>query len=199
MNRRELIGLICGSGAVWPLAARAQQAKLSTIGFLGATTPSGASQWVTAFVQRLRELGWVEGRNIAIEYRWAEGRNQRVAEFAAEFVRLGVDIIVTWGTAPALTAKQTTSVVPIIFAVAADPLGSGLVASLSRPGGNVTGLSLQHSDLAGKQLELLREAIPQLRRMAIMCNVSSPSAVLEMHELQASARMIGLEVATLEI
>ena len=131
----------------------------------------GQSQWIAAFVQRLRELGWIEGRNVAIEYRWAEGRTERSAEIAAEFVRLKVDVIVTHGTASILAAKQATSVIPIVFAVAADPVGSGLVASLARPGGNVTGLSNQLTDLAGKRLELLREVVPGLRRLAIMANV----------------------------
>ena len=146
-------------------------------------------------MQRLRELGWIEGRTVAIEYRWAEGRSERFAEIAAEFVRLKVDVIVTAGTA-VLAAKQATSVIPIVFAVASDPVGTGLVASLARPGGNVTGLSLQATDLAGKRLELLREVVPGLRRLAIMANVGYPAAVLEMGEVQATARTLGLEVAT---
>ena len=161
LQRREFITLLGGAAAAWPLAARAQQpAKLPTIGFLGATTASAAGPWTTAFVQRLRELGWIEGRNVAIEYRWAEGRYERFAEIAAEFVRRKVDVIVTAATAPVIAAKQATSVIPIVFAVAGDPVGSGLVASLARPGGNVTGLSLQQTDLAGKRLELLREVVP---------------------------------------
>jgi ABC-type uncharacterized transport system substrate-binding protein len=198
MKRRAFITLL-GSAAAWPLAARAQQlAKLPTIGFLGTTTPSGWSQWVAAFVQRLRDLGWVEGRTITLEYRWAEGRDERFAAIAAEFVQLKVDVIVTSGTA-LLAAKQATSVIPIVFAVANDPVGSGFVASLSRPGGNVTGLSLQSTDLAGKRLELLREVVPGLRRLAIMAHVGNPGAVLELAGIQAAARALGLEVATLEI
>ena len=150
-------------------------------------------------MQRLRELGWIEGRTVAIEYRWAEGRSERFAEIAAEFVRLKVDVIVTSGTAAVVAAKQATSVIPIVFAVAGDPVGSGLVASLARPGGNVTGLSIQAADLAGKRLELLREVVPGLRRLAIMANVGNPVAVLEMSEVQAAARTLGLEVITLEI
>ena len=157
------------------------------------------SQWVAAFVQRLRELGWIEGRTVAIEYRWAEGRSERFAEIAAEFVRLKVDVIVTAGTAAVVAAKQATSVIPIVFAAAGDPVGTGLVASLARPGGNVTGLSIQATDLAGKRLELLREVVPGLRRLAIMANVGNPAAVLEMGEVQAAARTLGLEVVTLEI
>src|SRR3984893_5744638 len=198
LRRRGFIRML-GGAAAWPLAARAQQAaKLPTIGFLGGSTPSLWSAWVSAFVQRLRELGWVEGRNVAIEYRWAEGRNERYTEIANEFVRLKVDVIVTAG-ASVVAAKQATSVIPIVFAVAADPLGAGLVARLARPGGNVTGLSLQFTDLAGKRLELLREVVPGLRRLEIMGNVASPSAALEMREAQTTARTLGLEVASSEI
>ena len=147
MRRREFLLLLGGGvAAAWPLAARAQQGgKLPTIGFLGATTRTSQSEWTAAFMQRLRELGWIEGRTVAIEYRWADGRSERYAEIAAEFVRLKVDVIVTGGTA-ALAAKQTTSAIPIVFAVASDPVESGMVESLARPGGNVTGLSLQRAD-----------------------------------------------------
>jgi putative tryptophan/tyrosine transport system substrate-binding protein len=200
MRRREFITLIGGAAATWPLAARAQQTgKQPTIGFLGGGTSSAQSLWTAAFVQRLRELGWIEGRTIAIEYRWAEGRSDRLADIAAEFVRLKVDVIVTNSAEPVLAAKQATSAIPIVFGAAADPVGNGLVASLARPGGNVTGLSLQFTDLAGKRLELLREVVPSLRRLAIMANVGAPGAVLEIHEAQTAARTFGLEVATVEI
>jgi putative ABC transport system substrate-binding protein len=200
LRRREFITLLCGAGAAWPLAARAQQpAKLPTIGFLGPNTPSLDSRRVGAFVQRLRELGWIEGRNVAIEYRWAEGRTQRLAEFAAEFVRLKVDVIVTSGTPPVVAAKQATSVIPIVFAAVGDPVGTGLVTSLARPGGNVTGLSIQATDLAGKRLELLREVVPGLHRLAIMANAGASPAVLEMAEVQTTARALGLEVVASEI
>jgi ABC-type uncharacterized transport system substrate-binding protein len=199
LRRREFVTLLGGAAAAWPLGARAQQLpKLPTIGFLGGTSPSVVSQSVAAFVQRLRELGWVEGRNVAIEYRWAEGRSERFAEIAAEFVRLKVDVIVTVGSA-VLDAKRAASVIPIVFAVASDPVGGGLVESLARPGGNVTGLSVQNSDLAGKRVELLREVVPGLRRVAVMANVGYAGAVQEMGEAQAAARMFGLEVVTLEI
>jgi putative ABC transport system substrate-binding protein len=171
---------------------------LPTIGFLGAATLLSWSQWTAAFVQRLRELGWIEGRTVAIEYRWAEGRSERFAEIATEFVRLKVDVIVTVGGAVS-AAKQATSVIPIVFAVAVDPLGTGLIASLARPGGNVTGLSIQQTDLAGKRLELLREVVPSLRQLAIMANGGYPAAVAEMGEVQATARTFGLEVTTVEI
>jgi putative tryptophan/tyrosine transport system substrate-binding protein len=198
MNRRDFITLL-GGAAAWPLAARAQQSgKLPTIGFLGASAPSAWGPWTTAFVQRLRELGWIEGRNVAIEYRWAEGRSERYAEIAAEFVRLKVGVIVTAGSAvPA--AKQATSVIPIVFAVANDPIGGGLVASLSRPGGNVTGLSVQAPDLVGKRLELLHQVLPSFRGMAIMANAGYPAAVQEMGEVQATAGTLGLKITRLEI
>jgi putative ABC transport system substrate-binding protein len=176
-----------------------QPARLPTIGYVGANTPSVESQRIDVFVQRLRELGWIEGRTIAIEVRWAEGRNERLAEIAAEFIRLKVDVIVTVGTPAVVTAKQATSVIPIVVAVAGDPIGTGLVASLARPGGNVTGLSLQTTDLVGKRLELLREVVPDLRRLAILADAGNPQGVLEMDEVQAAARGLGIEVAPLEI
>jgi putative tryptophan/tyrosine transport system substrate-binding protein len=200
IRRREFIATL-GSAAVYlPLAAHAQQpAKLPTIGLLGATTLSVESQRVAAFVQRLRELGWTEGRTIAIEDRWAEGRNERFAEIAAEFIRLKADVIVTAGTASVLAAKQATSVIPIVFAAAGDPVGMDLVASLARPGGNVTGLSVQSPDLVGKRLEILREVVPSLRRVAILGNVGNPIAVPEMGEVQAAARLLGVEASRFEI
>jgi putative ABC transport system substrate-binding protein len=199
-RRRDFITLLGRAAAAWPIAARAQQpmAKLPTIGFLGTNTPSAQSRWTAAFVQRLRELGWIEGRTFAIEYRWAEGRSERFLELATDIVRLKVDVIVTTGAA-VIPAKQATSVVPIVFAVATDPVGSGLVASLARPGGNVTGLSLQQSDIAAKRLELLREVVPGLGRLGVIVNISSPGAALEMREVQGTARVLGLDVVTVEI
>jgi putative ABC transport system substrate-binding protein len=200
MRRREFISLFGGAAFAWPLAARAQQStKVPTIGFLGSGTPAAQSQWVAAFLQRLRELGWIEGRNLTIEYRWAEGSSVRAADLAAEFVRLKVDVIVTYANPMVIATKHATSVIPIVFAAAADPLGTGLVAALAQPGGNVTGLSVQNTDLAGKHLELLRDLIPGLRRLAIMVNVRNSAAVLEMRAVQSAAHSIGLEVATLEI
>jgi len=185
---------------VWPLAARAQQGgKVPTIGILGSGTPATQGHWYAAFVQRLRELGWIDGRTVAIEYRWAEGRDEHAAEIAAELARRKVDVIVTSATAGIVAAKQATSVIPVVFAAAGDPVGTGLVASLARPGGNVTGLSIQQTDLAGKRLELLREVIPSLRRLAMLVNVGNPLAVLDVGEVQAAARTLGLEVITLEI
>jgi putative ABC transport system substrate-binding protein len=199
MKRRQFITLLGGAAVAWPFLARAQQSgKLPTIGFLIESTPADLSQRTAVFVQRLRELGWIEGRTVAIEYRWAEGRNGRYAEIAAEFVQLRVDVIVTVGSVvPAV--KQATSVIPIVFTISGDPIGTGLVASLARPGGNVTGLSSQAPDLAGKRLELLRDIVPGLRRLAIMVNAGYPVAVLEMREVQAAAGTLGLKFATSEI
>jgi putative ABC transport system substrate-binding protein len=198
IGRRSFITLL-GGAAAWPLAASGQQpAKVPTIGFLIESTPANLSQRIAVFVQRLRELGWIEGRTVAIEYRWAEGRSERYAEIAAEFVQLQVDVIVTLGTVvPAV--KQATSVIPIVFTISGDPVGTGLVASLARPGGNVTGLSSQAPDLAGKRLELLREVVPGLRRLAIMVNAGYPVAVREMREVQAAAGTLGLKFVTSEI
>src|SRR6266516_5688717 len=198
-DRREVMLLLSSAAIVSPLTARAQQpGKLPTIGFLGAT-PSIESQRVAAFVQRLRELAWIDGRNLAIEYRWAEGRNERYAENAAELVRLKADVIVTVATPPTLAAKQATAVIPIVFAAVSDPVGTGLVASRARSGGNLTGLANQISDTGGKKLELLREVVPGLRRLAIMVNVGNPASVLDMGEAQATARALGLEITTSEI
>jgi putative tryptophan/tyrosine transport system substrate-binding protein len=199
MRRREFISLVGGGAAVWPIAARAQPSKKPTVGFLGASTPATAEPWVVAFAQRLRELGWTEGRSVAIEYRWAEGRNERMAEIAAEFVRARADVIVAQGTQATLAAKNATTTVPIVFALPGDPVGSGLVASLAQPGGNVTGLSSQVPELAGKRLELLREIVPGLRRLAIMANVSNTANAGEMRELDAAARAGGLDVASFEV
>jgi putative ABC transport system substrate-binding protein len=198
MKRREFIGLV-GGVAAWPLAALAQQGGMRRIGFLGAATSSVASQWVAAFVQRLKELGWIENQNLAIEYRWAEGRSERFAEIANEFVGLKVDVIMTWSGGPVIAAKQATTVIPIVFALQTDPVGTGLVASLSRPGGNVTGLSVEQTDTVGKRLDLLREIVPGLKRLAIMANVAGPGAVLEMAEVVAAAQTLGIEVVPSKI
>src|SRR5258705_7958174 len=193
MKRRAFITLL-GGAAAWPFTAHAQQmAKRPTIGFMGVSTPAGQVRIVAALVQRLRELGWVEGRTIEIEYRWAEGRNERYSEIAAEFVRLKVDAILTQGSQAATAAKQATSVIPIVAAVVGDPVGSGLVASLARPAGNVTGLSVVSRDMAAKRLELLREAVPGFRRLAILADDSSPVNVEETRQVQAAADDLGLK------
>ena len=200
MKRRAFITLLGGAAAAWPIAVRAQQtAKLPTIGYLGTATPATQGQWAAAFVQRLRQLGWIENRNVAIEYRWAEGRSERFVEIATEFVQLKVDLIVASTTPAVIAAKQATAAIPIVFATVNDPVSTGLVASLARPGGNLTGLSNQLGDTASKRLELLREIVPGLRRLGIWANVGNPGTVLEMGEVQAAARTLALEVVTLEI
>jgi putative ABC transport system substrate-binding protein len=199
MKRRKLFALL-GGAAAWPLGARAQQTgKLPIIGFLGTNAASAQREWTHAFVQRLGELGWMEGRTVAIEYRWAEGRLERSAEIAAELVRLKVDVIVTHSAEPVLAAKRETAVIPIVFPVAADPVGNGLVASFARPGGNATGLSLQATDLAGKRVEILREVLPGFQRLGIVANIDAPAAVLEMREVQAAANAVGLTTTIFEI
>jgi putative tryptophan/tyrosine transport system substrate-binding protein len=199
MRRREFIALT-SSVAAWPLAARAQQsAKLPTIGFMGSGTATTQRQWTAAFVRRLGELGWVEDRTIAIEYRWAEGRSERFAEIAAEFARLKVDVILTHNTPPVLAAKKATSTIPIVFATAGDPIGTGVVTSLARPGGNVTGLSSQQPDTASKRLELLREIIPSLHELAILADAGNPYTALDVGEIKRVASTLGLEVSTFDI
>jgi putative ABC transport system substrate-binding protein len=198
-SRREFITVLGGAALAGPVPVFAQRAGgMPTIGFLGAGTPATWSPWVAAFAQRLRELGWVEGRTIVIEYRWAEGRGERFAEIAAEFIRLKVDLIAAGGTAvPAV--KQATSAIPIVFTLAPDPVRDGLVASLARPGGNVTGLSTQSTDLAGKRLELLREILPGIRRLGIIANGSNSQALFDMDEVRNSARKLAFDTSTLEI
>ena len=197
IKRRAFITLL-GGAAAWPLA-RAQQSAMPVIGLMGAGSAAAQSHLTSAFLQRLRELGWTEGRELRIEYRWAEGRPQRFAEIAAEFVRLKVDLILTHNTPPTLAAKQATSVIPIVFATAGDPVGTGIVASLARPGGNITGLSGQAADTAGKRVELLRELIPDLRHLAILADVDSPFTTRDVDETQGAARTLGLEAIAFEI
>jgi putative ABC transport system substrate-binding protein len=195
VKRREFTTLL-GGAAAWPLTARAQQAKPPTIGFLGTATPATQASRVTAFMQRLAELGWIENRTVAIEYRWAEGHPERFADIAAEFVRLKVDVMVMSATPAVIAAKQATAVIPIVFVTVTDPVGSGLVDSLARPGGNITGLSIQSPDIAGKRLALLHEVIPNLRRVAFMGNTDNPFVLRELREVQAAAGTLGLEPVT---
>jgi len=201
LRRRDFITLVGGATAAWPVAATTQQlSKPPTIGFLGAGSGSDSvwKDWTAAFVQRLRELGWVEGRTVVIEYRWGEGRAERYADLAAEFVRLQVDVIVTSGSAT-VAVKRATSAIPIVFATANEPIGSGLVASLARPGGNATGMSMQQTDLAGKRLELLREILPGLRRLGVLFHAGNAGAVLDSDQVRTAAGMLGLELLTGEI
>jgi putative tryptophan/tyrosine transport system substrate-binding protein len=200
MRRREFIAFVGGTAAAWPLAARAQKSgKVPIIGFLGATSPSVWSPFVAAFLQRLRELGWIDGSTVAIEYRWAQGRDELYAEFAAEFVRLKVDVIITAGTDATMAVKKTTSEIPIVFAAVGDPVGTGIVASLAHPGGNVTGLSNEQTDLVGYRLELLHEVVPSVRRVALLGNLGSPLILLEMKAAEEAAPKLGLEVFRLGV
>jgi ABC-type uncharacterized transport system substrate-binding protein len=200
MRRREFIALVGGTAAAWPITAGAQQSgKVPTIGFLGATTPSVWSAFVTAFLQRLRELSWIDGSTVVIEYRWAQGRDELYAQFASEFVHRKVDVIVTAGTDATLAVKKTTSEIPVVFAAVGDPVGTGLVASLAHPGGNVTGLSNEQTDLAGYRLELLHEVVPSVRRVALLGNIGSPLILLEMKAAEEAAPKLGLEVFRLGV
>ena len=199
MRRRDFVILLGGGILVWTQRVSAQQpGELPFIGYMGQGTPAAEAKRVSAFVERLRELSWIE-RTVLIEYRWTEGRSDLAADIAAEFVRRKVDVIVTAATPLILAAKQVTSAIPIVFSVAGDPVSSGLVTSLARPGGNVTGLSVLSTDLARKRLGLLRELVPGLRRVAIMGNVGNPVIVQESGEFQAAARIFALSVVTSEI
>ena len=196
MKRREFITLLGGAAAAWPLAARAQQA-LPTIGLSSPATASVESRAVAAFVQRLHAVGWIEGRAAAIEVRWAEGRSEHAAEIVAKFIRQKVDVMVCRGTASVL-ANRATSVIPIVFA-GGDPVGTGLIVSLARTDGSVTGLSLRHSDLARKRLELLRDVVPALRRLAILGNAGNPVTLQDMREVEVAAGAPDLTVVAVEI
>jgi putative ABC transport system substrate-binding protein len=199
MKRREFTTLL-GGAAAWPVVARAQQARhVPIIGYVAPTNPLIPSRSTGAFLQRLRELGWIEGQTITIESRWAAGRPERLDEIAAEFVRLKVDLIVTSSTNDSIVMKQVAPQIPMVFAVSGDPVGVGLVASLARPGGNVTGLSNHSTDSAGKRVQWLREIVPGLHRLAILANPGSPQAMVEVSEVQAAARTFGLDVATSEM
>ncbi len=199
MIRRSFITMLGGAAAAWPLAANAQQPAggVRTIGLLG---PSGANDLPeanAAFVVALRELGWVEGKNVALVGRFAENRLERLPDLAAELVRQKVDVIVTIGTLAPLAAKQATTTIPIVMSAAGDPLGSGLVASLARPGGNVTGISLMAPDLGGKRLELLKQLVPGFARVAVLWNVANPYPAFVFRETQAAGRTLGVEVQSL--
>jgi putative ABC transport system substrate-binding protein len=199
MRRREFITVVGGTFLMRPLAVRAQPLAMAAIGFLGPTNPSVATTRISAFEERLRRLGWTKDANLRIDYRWAEGHTERFAELAAALVRSNVRVIVTWGTETAIAVKQATSTIPIVFTIVADPVGSGLVASLSRPGGNATGLSTQHTDAVGKRIDLLREMIPSLRRVAIIVNVLNHGSLQELREVQQIAPAFGIEIDELGI
>jgi len=198
MQRRQFIALL-GGAATWPLTARAQQAgTLPTVGMLGSSL-AAFNYWLPALLQRLHELGWIENRTLAIEYRWTEGRNERYAQLAAELVRLKVDVIVALGSPAIVAAKQATAVIPVVFPLASDPVGDGLVASLARPGGNITGLSNEQPDLAGKRLEVLRELVPGLSRLGYIANVNNPTAMGNVRELLEAAAKLALQIMPLDV
>jgi len=196
MKRRAFITLLGGAAVAWPLTVRARQAaKMRTIGYLS----PGAAPGITALFDALPELGWIEGKNIAFERRWAENRLERLPELAAELVRLNVDVIVAVGTLAPLAAKRATSTIPIVMTAAGDPLGSGLVASLAQPGGNITGMSLMTPDVAGKRLELLKEVLPRVARVAVLWNAANPYPALVFKATQSAGRTLGVEVQSLEV
>jgi putative ABC transport system substrate-binding protein len=196
MRRREFISLITGATA-WPLAVRAQQPALPVVGFLHGASPDGYAPMVTAFHQGLKEAGYVEGHNVAIEYRWAEGHNDRLPALAADLVRRQVAGIVTGGTPPAFAAKAATSTIPIVFSVGIDPVRVGLVASLNRPGGNVTGVAVLTVELAAKRVQLLHELLPTASVIAVLFNPTSPLTEPETNVVQDAARSLGLELNVL--
>jgi putative ABC transport system substrate-binding protein len=198
MKRRNFIALVGATAAAWPLAALAQQPRLPTVAILG-SSPAAWNHWVGALLQRLRELGWIENRTVEIVYRWTEGRSERYAQFGAELVRLKADVIVPLGTPAIIAAKKATSDIAIVFPLASDPVGDSLVASLARPGGNITGLSNQQPDLAGKRLEILRELVPGLSRLAYLVNGNNPTAMLSVEELKGAALKLGIALVPLEI
>jgi putative ABC transport system substrate-binding protein len=201
MKRREFITLLGGAVGAWPLAARGQQGgKKYMIGILSAGNETAViPELNVAFFEALRELGWMEGKNVVFEHRYADNRLERLPELAADLVRLKVDVIAAAGTLAPLAAKRATTVIPIVMTAAGDPLGSGLVASLARPGGNVTGMSLMAPDLGAKRLELLKEFLPRLSRVAALWNAANPYSVLVFKETQAGGGKLGIEVRSLEV
>ena len=199
MRRREFITLLGGAAAAWPLAARAQQVKVARIGFLGLVSASSHANRVAALRAGLRDLGWVEGQNILIEFRWAEGDYERLPGLAGELVRLNVDVLVTHGAAGALAAKNATSTVPIVVTAVGDMVTLGLVSSLSRPGGNITGLSFFNAELVAKRLELLKELAPSLAKAAVLLNADNPTGnQLILRELEPTAKASNVELRAFE-
>jgi putative ABC transport system substrate-binding protein len=201
VKRRTFITLLGGAAAAWPLAARAQQVgQKYTIGLFsaGIRLPENAPAWI-AFLSAMRELGWIEGKNVVFEGRYADNRLERLPALAEELVRLNVNVIVSIGTLAPLAAKRATSTIPIVMAAAGDPLGSGLIASLAQPGGNVTGMSLMAPDLGGKRLELLKELLPRLARVAVLWNAANPYSANVFKETEVAGRVLGVQVQSLGV
>jgi len=200
MNRRELITLLGGAAATWPLAAHAQQpARIPRVGFLGNSTAALEANLVGPFRDGLRELGYEEGRDIVIEYRWADGRYERFPALIAELIALNVDTIVTAGTPASLAVKNATTTIPLVMVAVGDPVATGLVASLARPGGNITGLTSISVEMEGKRLELLREVVPKVSHIAVLWNAASPIQVIEEGEVRAAARVLGIKMLSLGV
>jgi putative ABC transport system substrate-binding protein len=195
MRRREFITLLGGAATAWPLAARAQQSSMPVIGYLGAGSPMAGTQIMLALRQSIAEAGYIDGRNVAIDPRWAEGQYSRLPEMAADFVRRQVAVIIaTGGTAPALAVKAATVTIPIVFSVTDDPVALGLVASLARPGGNATGVSFLLAALGAKQLGLLRELVPTATSIGLLVNPNATTSPAQMSDVMAAAAAIGVKI-----
>jgi ABC-type uncharacterized transport system substrate-binding protein len=200
MQRREFITFLGGATVAWPLAARAQQAaKVYRIGFLGNSTAALEADLVGPFREGLRDLGYVEGQNILIEYRWAEGEYERFTALTAELIALRVDVIVTAGTPASLAVQKAATSIPLVMIAVGDPVATGLVVSLGRPGGNITGLTSISSEMAGKRLELLREVVPKLSHVAVLWNAASPIQVIDERETRAAAQALGMKMLSLGV
>jgi putative tryptophan/tyrosine transport system substrate-binding protein len=198
VRRREFMALLGGAAAAWPVVARAQQPPMPVVGFLRSTSPADSTNFVTAFGQGLKEAGFVEGQNVVIEYRWAEGQNERLPALVADLIRRKVAVIVGAGVAM-LAANAATTTVPIVFASGGDPVQDGLVASLNRPGGNVTGVVFTSSELGAKRLELLRQLVPKATTIAVLVNPHLPNTQRERSEVQAAAQAIGQQLLILDV
>jgi putative ABC transport system substrate-binding protein len=200
LRRRDFVTLLGGAAVAWPRAAHAQQpAKIPRIGFMGNSTAALEANLVGPFGERLRELGYEEGRNVAIEYRWAEGHYDRFPALVAELLAAKVDVIVTAGTPASLAVKKATSTVPLVMVAVGDPVGTGLVPSLAQPGGNITGLSSIAPDLEGKRMELLREVVPKLSHVAFFLNPLNPFHTVSMRQAHAAAQTLGIKLQALEV
>src|SRR6516165_5406699 len=194
MRRREFITLLGGAAAAWPLAARAQQSAMPVIGFLGMASASTLAARLEAFRLGLRDFGYVEGTNITIEYRWAEGDYRRLPELAAELVRSNVDLIVTHGTPGTLAARRATATIPIVMAVIGDAVASGVAASIARPGGNITGQSFFNAELRAKRIELLKELMPRLTQVAVMLSEDNPASGPELQAIETTAQSLNIRL-----